>query len=1017
MRVGRVDEGARGSRWVARGAVLIAAMLLLLPAIAYAADLPPHVTPEDGPDACAMCHRAHTAAGVVERSQYDTWETAGSALVLAQPSDTGDAALCLMCHGVDALGSEIEVQSDLLRASAHSMLPADSRYEGVPAKQCSSCHDAHGSDRRADKTPYPGLLRAATEDGDRYYSGDEYCATCHFEAREDNLFWGLAVYQQTAHGNGAMPAASDTEITCSNCHASHGSDVAPLIARKVFPSPSLNPGATESVAVNANDRTQCYACHTGPQATWPGSGTYDHESTKTVHGSSEVTVSVAAEYASAEATRLAGECQSCHNPMGVDRGDGTPIAKMAAVEGRELCYSCHNEENSDKGVVDMASWGVRSEEISTQPELVVAWDPENLSAVYGGLHVYTRAFGDNDEPYALEGPRPYAVSPGRTGAMAFGNIDDLTDDEFVVADPAASVLRVFRSDKLAGLANVSHNVTDPVILLEIGDFLAESTGLPEIAAVSTNANGESSLRLYRWEPGGAKGILSPVGAAYSVGYGATGIAAGNLGLGSAAADLVVTARSAEATNSAGAVFVLSQATSGDTVLAQTSFTTQAPGPRGPSVGSVLGGSPGIVVANSETTATPSISVYTPSGGSHTEYPVSGTSDALAWDTTIGTFMEDDGLGVAVAVRNEIGDSAVSFFPVEGSGLGTRSDITTGARFASSSLAAGKLTRSGQTQVALANAGVLSATAGQSVSPSVQVIEWTVSGFQVAETRWAGGTELAGNTPSVAIASLGPVGRSRHPASAVAQAHVSTETADFDRHAECVDCHNVHAATTEEASAPAAYGVIKGTWGVDVADSYAPVEGIEKEYELCFKCHGKPQWADSPRDIAAELDAGNAGFHPVMGASEPVDADTLVGDWQPGSQMYCIDCHGNAEATAAPAGPPAGPHVSSQAPLLLNPYVGVQSEKNTMLCYSCHKYAVYYTGDDGSDFFDLATSKQLHAQHIKEHGLGCASCHVSHGGEVNTRLLRTEIEWTSQADGGTCASPCHADTTSGTYSRQ
>lgn len=1007
-RIGRTGEGARGSRWVALGAVLLVAVLALLPAVVYAAELPPHVTSDDGPDTCAMCHRAHTAAGVVERSQYDTWETAGSALVLAQPSDTGDAALCLMCHGVDALGSQIEVQSDFLRESAHSMLPDESRYEGIPAKQCSSCHDAHGSDRRSDNEPYSRLLRAATENGERFYSGDEYCGTCHFEARENNRFQGLSVYEQTAHSTLPKPA-SGTEITCSNCHASHGSDVAPLLLSKVIP-----PAAPTTATVSANDRTQCYACHTQPQATWPGQAVYEDDSTATVHGSSEVTVSVSAEYASEEATRLAGECQSCHNAMGADRGDGTPVAKLGELEGREQCYSCHNEENAeDKGVVDMASWGVRPEDIAEDPELIVAWDPENLPQAYGTLHVYTRAFGDDTPPYGLEGPRPYAAaSGGRTGAIAAGNIDGLTDEELVVADPAAKVLRVFRADELAGLSYVSHSVTAPAVFIEVGDFLADPTGLPEIAAVSVDAiAGESVLRIYRWQPGGEAGTLAQVGGEYPVGWNATGLAAGDLGLGAVSVDLVVTSGAAETAPAAHTVFVLNQSVAGDTDLAVVSFAAQVPdGVRGPSIGGVLGGSPGIVVANAGVQPA-SISVYSPDGSSHTEYPVRQSGGGYAWDTVVGDLMQDGGLGIAVAVRNESGPSAVSVLPVSGPGLGSPLEVETGTRYATSSLALGKLTDEGQTQIIAANAGVFSRDAGQSVSPSTQVIEWSGTEFEVVETRWAGGTELSGATPQALVARLGPVGRSRHPASAVAQAHVSTETAQFERHAECVDCHNVHAATSATAAAPDAYGAIRGTWGVDVTDSYALVEGVTDEYQMCFKCHGKAEWGGSPRDVAAEFDASNAGFHPVMGSTATaVAAGTLTDDWAPGDQMHCIDCHGNA------GDGPAGPHVSSQAPLLASPYVGVLPSSETMLCYSCHKKAVYFSGDTGSEFFDVTTSKALHEEHVSKHGLGCESCHVGHGTTSNVRLLRDEIGWRQIADGGGCTTPCHENGEENVYSR-
>jgi predicted CXXCH cytochrome family protein len=730
---------------------------------------------------------------------------------------------------------------------------------------------------------------------------------------------------------------------------------------------------------------------------------------------------VTAEYASVETTRLAGECQSCHNPMGSDNGDGVPIAKLAELEGRELCYSCHKE--NDDGITDMASYGVFPEDVAGEPELVVAWDPENLPAAYGGVHVYTRAFGDDTAPYDLEGPRRYrpttGSTPPRTGAIAYGRIDGTDDNALVVADPGAPVLRVFREDPLAGLAEDAQaygiGIEATATALAVGDFVVDVNGLPEVAALCVETGGASHLRLYRWKANGLSGSLDPV-ASYPVGWDATGLAAGNLGPGKENA-LVVTARSAESMESTGAVFVLYRGDDDSELTADDPFFTVVPGPRGPSIGPVLNGQPGIIVANAGAVV-PSISVYSPTGGSHDEYQVFG--GGVAWETIVGDFMSGGGTGVAVAVRSETGDNAVSTFAAYGASLVNRVDVPTGARSATSSLALGGLTAN-TTQIVVGNAGLLSRVEGQSVSPSTQVITWNGTGFEITPPRWSGGTELAGGTPALAVVDLGPVGRSRHPASAIKGAHVSTETAGFDRHAECVDCHNVHAATAEPADdAPFAYGAIAGTFGLDVATD-SLVEVVEREYEMCFKCHASADWGFSPRDIAGELDSGNAGFHPVIDASsDPVNPATLVNGWEPGSRMYCIDCHGNAGAG------PEGPHVSPEAPLLSRPYIGSDPGDDGMLCYGCHAYREYHadpgppitplgTGSLFYDKTDTLDEPHLHKRHVGLHGLGCETCHVSHGG-VNYRLIREDVDWVEVADGGACYTSCHGPGTVNAYSR-
>jgi len=992
---GRTDTGARGVAGVALCAVLIFAALVLVPALAIAADLPPHVTPDEGPDPCAMCHRAHTAPGVVARSQPGTWETTSSALVLADPaSNSGDAALCLTCHGIDALGSGTEVQSDLMGSSAHSMLPADSLYEGVPPKQCSTCHDSHGAERRDDGTPYPGLLRASTEDGDLYYSGEAYCATCHFEARdaELNRFDGLSVYEQTAHARMAEPA-SGTGITCSNCHASHGSDIAPLIRSEI-----TTPAAPAPAAVTDNDRTLCYACHAQARATWPGEVVYEDDSAlKTVHGSSDVALPFAAEYArrglepSEETTRLAGECQSCHNPMGSDRGDGTPVAKLAELEGRELCYSCHNAQNAaENGITDMASWAVRPEDILDEPELVIAWDPENLPEAYGGLHVHTRAFGDEEAPYDLEGPRRYRVgngADGRTGAMAYGDIDGSGETALVVADPASPVLRVFRSDPIAGLAYDSHPIAEPAAFVEIGEFVADGSGLPEVAVVTVRSDGESVLRLYRYNGTSLGDPDSPVAGPVAVGYNASGLASGYL-TGSAAADLVVTSLTQDPLGEGELRILNAEGGSFGTPVVKSTRS----GPRGPSVGNVWPASPAsneIVVANSGETVD-TLSVFDASGIELGSYEASITPGAVAWDTAIGDILPGVGtVEVAVALRGETSTSGVSVFRTEpANGLVHHETYATGDRFATSSLEVGDIDGDGRVQLVVGNAGALSRTPGQSVSPSVQVFSADGAGtsMSVALTRWGGGTELAGGSPAVAVVDLGPVGRSRHPASAVEGAHVSTETAGFERHAECVDCHNVHAATRQPRTddAPNTYGVINGAWGLDV-DTGMLAEPAQYEYQVCFKCHAT--WGQSPRDIAAEF--GLTSSHPVTG---------------PAADIYCVDCHGNA-------GPgPVGPHVSAASPLLASPFVGALPEQAGLLCYDCHTMLLYHDGtappaETGFRHGDM----NLHALHVSTsdgYGIGCEACHVSHGSE-NAHLIRGGLDWQERVAGGQCAVDCHA----------
>ncbi len=152
--------------------------------------------------------------------------------------------------------------------------------------------------------------------------------------------------------------------------------------------------------------------------------------------------------------------------------------------------------------------------------------------------------------------------------------------------------------------------------------------------------------------------------------------------------------------------------------------------------------------------------------------------------------------------------------------------------------------------------------------------------------------------------------SAHPVVSIAGKHVSTESqagatfAGANRHAECVDCHNPHAANdTAKLGGVARVGVTNGAAGATATFTLKPASdgSAVKEYELCFKCHASYTTLPAGKtDKAVELNPANASFHPVEAAGKnataAMNASLAGGTGLPHltatSVITCADCHGS-----------------------------------------------------------------------------------------------------------------------------
>lgn len=239
---------------------------------------------------------------------------------------------------------------------------------------------------------------------------------------------------------------------------------------------------------------------------------------------------------------------------------------------------------------------------------------------------------------------------------------------------------------------------------------------------------------------------------------------------------------------------------------------------------------------------------------------------------------------------------------------------------------------------------------------------------------------------------------RHPVETTGR-HSDTETAadlgPSNRHAECADCHDPHAAKAglHVAGSSKPGEVLRGAFGVKPTGAWpanwtaVPAAGWTAErmtgettdYEayVCFKCHssysGQPFTAQSggvnytSSDVAREFNPSNASYHNVLGQSvgmktsfevQLLDGSTQNVTWalpatldifkagtglDRDSMLTCTSCHINSSTTTTQA---KGPHGSSVKWLLDSAYptewkttslgTGTLGMSNsTNICAKCH----------------------------------------------------------------------------------
>ncbi len=239
-----------------------------------------------------------------------------------------------------------------------------------------------------------------------------------------------------------------------------------------------------------------------------------------------------------------------------------------------------------------------------------------------------------------------------------------------------------------------------------------------------------------------------------------------------------------------------------------------------------------------------------------------------------------------------------------------------------------------------------------------------------------------------------------------------------RHVECVDCHNSHAVSGF--SVGDLPGSLRDTKGVS-AQGLA-VDGINYEYELCFRCHADSNYTAHnyvdrqfvENNTRIEFDPSSRSFHPLENIGKNADVPSLIAPLTTLSAIKCTDCHNSNAGPGNGGKGPNGPHGSAFSPLLERNLSLADDQSETLstyaLCYKCH--------DRNNILADRSFPK--HKEHISEEKSPCTACHDPHGVKNVPHLINFDMNIVSENSSGalsfqdngrfhgSCSLKCHGE---------
>ncbi len=269
-------------------------------------------------DACAGCHRAHTASGAQLLVASDTYN------------------LCMTCHGASGTGADTDVENGYYLSTRNAS-------------------SAVGEVNTPDNSPLLG-------GGFSFYQGGSVTSK-HDAAGTTSAAWGNGV------ARGTTGALTDGNLTCASCHDPHGSNNYRII-KETINGVTVSVAQVDEGAAKDYDTEQwgtgmssvCAACHNDYHKIAAGQGstldgtTYTHRvdmsyaygsnaNPETV-GFGSLTLPLAE-----SGTNDTVVCQTCHLPHGTSAtmsgfaSNAGPAASSALLrlDNRGVCEVCHQK--------------------------------------------------------------------------------------------------------------------------------------------------------------------------------------------------------------------------------------------------------------------------------------------------------------------------------------------------------------------------------------------------------------------------------------------------------------------------------------------------------------------------------------------------------------------------------------------------------------------------------------------------------------------------------------------------